>query len=55
MRPIKILTDSCGDLNDELMTKYDIDYARMNTVHNDVQSVADLSWKMLLHMISTKL
>ncbi len=47
MRPIKILTDSCGDLNDELLAKYDIDYARMNTVYHDVQSVASLSWEKI--------
>ena len=45
MRPIKILSDSCCDLGKELREKYDIDYARMNTVYNDKETVADLDFK----------
>ena len=45
MRPIKILSDSCCDLGKELRDKYDIDYARMNTVYNDKETVADLDFK----------
>lgn len=45
MRPIKILSDSCCDLGKELRDKYDIDYARMNTVYHDKETVADLDFK----------
>lgn len=45
MRDYIILSDSCGDLTAELMEKYGIDYARMNTVENGVQSVASLTWE----------
>ena len=44
MRKIKIITDSCSDLTPELLEKYDIDYAKMNTVYNGVTKPADLSW-----------
>ena len=44
MRNVKILTDSCSDLNKELMDKYDIDYVKMNTVYEGVTSPADLTW-----------
>lgn len=44
MRKVKILTDSCSDLNKELMDKYDIDYVKMNTVYEGVTSPADLTW-----------
>lgn len=43
-RKVKIITDSCSDLAPELMEKYDIDYARMNTVRDGVVSPALLSW-----------
>ncbi|MBQ3418050.1 MAG: DegV family protein [Ruminococcus sp.] len=45
MRPIKILSDSCCDLGKDLRDKYDIDYARMNTVYHDKETVADLDFK----------
>ena len=32
MKQVKIITDSCSDLTPDLMEKYDIDYAQMNTV-----------------------
>ena len=44
MRKVKILTDSCSDLNKDLMEKYDIDYAKMNTVYEGVTSPANLDW-----------
>ena len=44
MRKIKIITDSCSDLNGALLEKYDIDYAKMSTVHNGVESPAYLTW-----------
>lgn len=43
-RKVKIITDSCSDLTPELMEKYDIDYAPMNTVLDGVESPALLSW-----------
>ena len=32
MKKVKIITDSCSDLTGELLEKYGIDYAKMNTV-----------------------
>ncbi|MBR6102394.1 MAG: DegV family protein [Ruminococcus sp.] len=45
MRPIKILTDSCSDMSGELLEKYDIDYARMNTVRAGKETEASLTWE----------
>lgn len=45
MRNIKILVDSCSDLNKELLEKYDIDYARMNTVYEGKETEASLLWE----------
>lgn len=44
MKKIKIITDSCSDLTVELMQKYDIDYAKMQTVFEGLESPADLAW-----------
>ena len=44
MRKVKVITDSCSDLNKELLEKYEIDYAKMNTVYNGVTSPAILTW-----------
>ena len=44
MKKVKIITDSCSDLNTEIMEKYDIDYARMMTIEDDKESPALLSW-----------
>ncbi len=44
MRNIKIITDSCSDLSAELLAKYDIDYAKMATVLDGVESPALLEW-----------
>ena len=44
MRKVKIITDSCSDLTGELMDKYDIDYVKMNTVYEGVETPADLRW-----------
>lgn len=44
MRKVKIITDSCSDLTKELMEKYNIDYAKMNTVFEGVESPASLTW-----------
>ena len=44
MRKVKIITDSCSDLTPELLDKYGIDYAKMNTVLDGVTSPALLEW-----------
>lgn len=44
MKKVKIITDSCGDLNGELLEKYDIDYAKMLTVYKGEESPALLTW-----------
>lgn len=44
MHKVKIITDSCSDLTPELMERYGIDYAKMNTVYEGVTSAADLAW-----------
>jgi len=44
MRNVKIITDSCADLTPEQLTRYDIDYAKMSTVYNGVESPALLTW-----------
>lgn len=45
MRPVKILTDSCSDLSKDLREKYNIDYARMKTVHNNAEQWASLDFE----------
>lgn len=45
MNKVKIITDSCSDLSGELLTKYDIDYAKMTTVCDGVQQEASLLWE----------
>lgn len=44
MRNVKIITDSCSDLTAEQLARYDIDYAKMSTVYNGVESPALLTW-----------
>lgn len=44
MRKVKVITDSCSDLTVELMQKYDIDYAKMNTVYEGKETPARLDW-----------
>ena len=44
MRHVQIITDSCSDLTPELMERYGIDYAQMNTVFEGKTSPADLAW-----------
>lgn len=44
MKKVKIITDSCSDLTVELMEKYDIDYVKMSTIYEGVESPALLSW-----------
>ncbi len=45
MRKIQVLTDSCADLSGELLKAYGIDYCRMRTVRNDVETTASLTWE----------
>ena len=45
MKKIKILTDSCSDLNGDLLKKYDIDYAKMSTVYQGQEKPASLTWE----------
>ena len=44
MRKVQIITDSCSDLSKELLEKYHIDYAAMNTVYNGETRRARLEW-----------
>ena len=44
MRKVQIITDSCSDLTPELMEKFHIDYAQMNTVYEGKTAPADLAW-----------
>ncbi|MBQ9749127.1 MAG: DegV family protein [Clostridia bacterium] len=44
MKNVKIITDSCADLTEEQLARYDIDYAKMSTVYNGVESPALLTW-----------
>ena len=44
MRRVKIITDSCADLGGELLDKYGIDYVKMSTVCEGVESPALLTW-----------
>lgn len=44
MNKVKIITDSCSDLSEELLKKYDIDYVKMNTVYEGKTSPALLEW-----------
>lgn len=44
MKKVQIITDSCSDLTAELLEKYHIDYAAMNTVYNGETNRANLEW-----------
>lgn len=44
MRQVKIITDSCADLNAEQLAKYGIAFAKMSTSCDGVESVATLTW-----------
>ncbi len=44
MNQVKIITDSCADLNGELLEKYDIDYVKMLTICDGKESPALLTW-----------
>ncbi len=52
MRKIKILVDSCADLNEKLLSEYDIDYVKMRTVYDGVETPAKLTYtKEELHQL----
>ncbi len=44
MNKVKIITDTCSDLTTELLDRYNIDYARMSTIEDEVESPALLNW-----------
>lgn len=44
MRKVKIITDSCADLNAEQLEKYKIDYVKMSTVKDGIEAPALLTW-----------
>lgn len=44
MRKVKIITDSCGDLNAAQLEQYNVDYVKMFTVEDGVESPALLTW-----------
>ena len=44
MRNVKIISDSCADLNVEQLNKYGIAFAKMSTSCDGVESVATLTW-----------
>lgn len=42
---IKIIVDSCADVNEDLINQYNLDYVRMNTVYNSKETPASLTWE----------
>lgn len=44
MRKVKVITDSCADLNVSQLKEYDIDYVRMSTVEDGLEAPARLTW-----------
>lgn len=44
MRKIKIIADSCADMTKEMLETYDIDYAKMSSFCNGVESPAITTW-----------
>lgn len=45
MRPVKIVSDSCSDLDKHLREKYDIDYLRMKTIMDGKEQWASLDFE----------
>ncbi|MGN1139275.1 MAG: DegV family protein, partial [Ruminococcus sp.] len=45
MANVKIVTDSCSDLGKDIREKYDILYAKMNTVYKGEETPASLDWE----------
>ena len=44
MRKVKVIADSCADLNVDQLNKYGIAFAKMSTSCDGVESVATLTW-----------
>lgn len=44
MKIVQVITDSCSDLNAEQLKRHGIDYAKMSTVYEGVESPALLTW-----------
>ena len=44
MRKVKVIADSCSDLNVEQLNRYGIAFAKMSTSCDGVESVATLTW-----------
>lgn len=44
MRKVKVIADSCADLNVDQLSKYGIAFAKMSTSCDGVESVATLTW-----------
>ncbi len=44
MKKVKVITDSCADIGEDLLIKYDIDYAKMLTILDEKESPACLTW-----------
>ena len=44
MRKVKVITDSCADLNMEQLKRYDIAFAQMSTVCDGEEKAASLMW-----------
>lgn len=44
MRKIKIISDSCADMTKEILETYDIDYAKMSSFCNGIESPAITTW-----------
>lgn len=45
MANVRIVTDSCSDLGKDIRDKYDILYAKMNTVYKGEETPASLDWE----------
>lgn len=46
MNKVKVITDSCADMNKELREKYDVDYARMSVSWDGKDIAASTDWDL---------
>ena len=46
MKQVKIITDSCSDLDAALREQYGIDYVKMNVVIRGEEKPANLDWEL---------
>ncbi len=44
MRKVKVITDSCADIGEKLLKRYDIDYVKMATVEDGKETPALITW-----------